>query len=157
MDPLTDQKIVLAGDLVTLVNPDESHASFFYELASDEQLRYYSSDEPFRKMDSEEFIYFYLTKIMPSTRTYFPFVIHDSETGHPVGQIHAGRIDFDNMNCMIGFEIHPRYQRRGYGTDAVETLLDYLFFDVNLNRVGAEAYEYNIASQSVLQNLGFTL
>lgn len=151
------QQIVLAGELVTLTNLDESHVSFFYELASNEQLRYYSSDEPFRKMDSDEFIYYYLTQIMPSTQSYYPFVVLDSETGHPVGQIHAGRVDLDNRNCLIGFEIHPRYQRRGYGTDAVETLLDYLFFDVNLNRVGAEVYEYNRPSRKVLEKLGFTL
>lgn len=157
MDTLNDQKIVLAGEVVTLTNPDDSHASFFYQLASDEQLRYYSSDEPFRKMQPEEFVYFFLTRLMPATQNYLPFVVLDGETGHPVGQIHAGRIDYDNQNCMIGFEIHPRYQGRGYGTDAVETLLDYLFFDMELHRVGAEVYEYNIASQKVLKKLGFVL
>ncbi|KUK56179.1 MAG: N-acetyltransferase GCN5 [Marinimicrobia bacterium 46_47] len=153
---MTDQTIVLAGDLVILTNPEDSHASFFYELASDEQLRYYSSDEPFRKPQPEEFIYYYLTRLMPATRYYLPFVILDKDTGQPVGQIHAGRIDHDNQNCMIGFEIHPRSQQRGYGTDAVETLLDHLFFDMKLHRVGAEVYEYNQASRKVLKKLGFS-
>ncbi|HAE87530.1 TPA: hypothetical protein DCG86_05855 [Candidatus Marinimicrobia bacterium] len=156
MDDMTDQTIVLAGDLVILTNPEDSHASFFYELASDEQLRYYSSDEPFRKPQPEEFIYYYLTRLMPATRYYLPFVILDKDTGQPVGQIHAGRIDHDNQNCMIGFEIHPRSQQRGYGTDAVETLLDHLFFDMKLHRVGAEVYEYNQASRKVLKKLGFS-
>ncbi|MCD6235284.1 MAG: GNAT family N-acetyltransferase [Candidatus Marinimicrobia bacterium] len=156
MDYMTDQTIVLTGDLVILTNPDDSHASFFYELASNEQLRYYSSDEPFQKLEPEEFIYYYLTRLMSATRHYLPFVVMDKDTGHPVGQIHAGRIDCDNKNCMIGFEIHPRYQQRGYGSDAVETILDYLFFDLKLHRVGAEVYEYNIASRKVLEKLGFS-
>ncbi|MDD3806898.1 MAG: GNAT family protein [Candidatus Marinimicrobia bacterium] len=154
---MKDNKIFLDGKLVTLTNPDERHASFFYELASDEKLRFFSSDEPFRKLMHKEFVYNYLKYIMPLTEYYMPFVILENETGRPVGQIHAGHIDHDNHNCMIGFEIHPHFQRHGYGNDAVKTLLDYLFFDIKLHRVGAEVYEYNIASQKLLEKVGFVL
>jgi len=149
--------IKIPGDLICLQNPDESHSSLYYALASDSQLRYYSSDTPFRKVSIKHFVQIYLNQIMLPTENYLPFVVLDSETNEPVGQVHAGRIDRDNHNCMIGFEILPRFQRRGYGTDAVETLLDYLFFDMKMNRVGAEVYEYNTASRKVLEKLSFTL
>jgi RimJ/RimL family protein N-acetyltransferase len=149
--------IKIPGDLVYLKNPDESHCSLYYALASDSNLRYYSSDAPFRKVGKQTFVQYYLNQLMVPTENYLPFVVVDSKTDEPVGQVHAGRLDRDNHNCMIGFEILACYQRRGYGTDAVETLLDYLFFDLKLNRIGAEVYEFNTASRKVLENLGFVL
>jgi len=157
MESINSDQIKIPGDLIYLQNPDESHSSLFYALASDSKLRYYSSDEPFHKLTVKDFLFIYLSKIMPATETYLPFVVMDIETDEPVGQVHAGKIDRDNHNCMIGFEILSRFQRRGYGTDSVETLLDYLFFDMGMNRVGAEVYEYNTASRKVLEKLGFSL
>lgn len=149
--------IKIPGDMIYLQNPDELHSTLYYALASDSNVRYYSSDTPFHKVSVKNFVKYYLNQIMLPTENYLPFVVFDRETDEPVGQVHAGRIDRDNHNCMIGFEILSCFQRRGYGTDAVETLVDYLFFDMGMNRVGAEVYEYNIASRKVLETLGFEL
>lgn len=150
-------KIVLAGDIVKLRNPLPEDFVLFYRLASDPDIRYMSSDLPFVKPDEDEFTDRYLRYIMPSARDYLPFVIIDAETNIPVGQIHAGQIDYHNLNCMIGFEVLKSFHRRGYGSDAVETFLDYLFYDVGLNRVGVGIYDYNKASREMVESLGFIL
>lgn len=49
------------------------------------------------------------------------------------------------------------YWRKGYATEAVRLVLEYCFKWLNLRKVYARVYEYNIASQRVLEKDGFKL
>lgn len=63
--------------------------------------------------------------------------------------------DVYRINAEIGYWIGEPYWRKGYATDAVKLLLDYAFKELNLLRVYAYVFEYNIASMRVLEKAGF--
>ena len=56
----------------------------------------------------------------------------------------------------IGYAIIPSERRKGYCTEAVLMMVDYLFLSKPIVRVQADAEMANTASQKVLENAGFT-
>lgn len=79
------------------------------------------------------------------------FIIEDKE-GEPVGQI-MNKIKSDYYT--IGYIIHQNYRNRGYGTEAVKIMLDFLFLSTTTIRVEAQACRENKASIRVLEKSGF--
>ena len=73
-----------------------------------------------------------------------------------VGSIALQQIDRENGVASIGFGIGNRdYRGKGIGTKAITLILDYAFTVENLDRVYAEAYDFNQRSQRVLERVGF--
>jgi aminoglycoside 6'-N-acetyltransferase len=58
----------------------------------------------------------------------------------------------DPRQCEIGFTIAPRYQGRGYATEAVRLLVGYLFA-LGKHRITACCDARNAASAAVLERL----
>jgi RimJ/RimL family protein N-acetyltransferase len=77
--------------------------------------------------------------------------------GQLVGDIQLTHIDWRNRSVRLGVGIARRADRgKGYGTDAVRTLLDYAFAELDLVRVTARTMVNNIAARRVLESCGFT-
>jgi RimJ/RimL family protein N-acetyltransferase len=55
----------------------------------------------------------------------------------------------------IGYVLIPTERGKGYCTEAVQLMLDYLFLSKNIVRIQAVAHVENIASQKVLDKAGF--
>jgi RimJ/RimL family protein N-acetyltransferase len=56
----------------------------------------------------------------------------------------------------IGYRLIPSERNKGYGTEAVNIIVDFLFLSKNKVRIQAKANPRNIASQRVLEKAGFT-
>jgi RimJ/RimL family protein N-acetyltransferase len=56
---------------------------------------------------------------------------------------------------VIGYAVLPNERRKGYGSEAIEIIVDYLFLTKNIVRIQAETHPENIASQKVLEKAGF--
>ncbi|TCI69370.1 N-acetyltransferase [Exiguobacterium sp. SH0S7] len=77
--------------------------------------------------------------------------------GHPELM---GTIGFHNRaprhrRAEIGYEIHPRYWRNGYATEALQAALTFAACSADIERVGAIVYPENIPSQQLLERNGF--
>jgi len=55
----------------------------------------------------------------------------------------------------IGYILTPNERDKGYGTEAVEIVVDYLFLSKEIVRIQAIADVLNFASQKVLEKAGF--
>jgi RimJ/RimL family protein N-acetyltransferase len=55
------------------------------------------------------------------------------------------------------YEISPGQQRRRYGTEAAQALVDYAFKQLHLGRVVAETTFGNLASMGVMRKLGMRI
>ena len=55
----------------------------------------------------------------------------------------------------LGYWVGAPYQNRGYTTEAVRTIVQYAFEDLNLHRVEAACQPENHPSQAVLRKAGF--
>jgi len=58
-------------------------------------------------------------------------------------------------NLEIGYVLNPSERGKGYGTEAVKIMVDYLFLSKDIVRVQAHADVRNVASQKVLEKAGF--
>lgn len=60
----------------------------------------------------------------------------------------------DHRQARIGFTFSRLFQKKGYATEAVKCLLNYLFGDLNLHRVTAICDAENVASARLLERVG---
>ncbi len=81
--------------------------------------------------------------------------LHD---GTLVGDVALQDIDWKNRSCHIGLGIAKIENRsKGYGSDAVDVILNYGFNNLGLERITANTLEQNIAAQRSLEKMGFRL
>lgn len=55
----------------------------------------------------------------------------------------------------LGIWLHPDYHGQGYGTEALELFVDYVFDQLNYHKLYARAHEDNTASQRLFEKVGF--
>ena len=65
-----------------------------------------------------------------------------------VGEIHRTA----EMGIMLG---NPKYQRKGYGMEAINLLLDYGFSFLNLRNISLNVFEYNEVAYNLYKKAGF--
>lgn len=56
---------------------------------------------------------------------------------------------------LIGYRLLPKERNKGYCTEAVKIIVDYLFLSKAIVRIQAETNPGNLASQKVLEKAGF--
>lgn len=72
-----------------------------------------------------------------------------------VGVFRVDRIDMQNRSCLVGCDIHPSHRRRGYAEEIFSYMLDYIFLQLGMHRVGLVAIADNQPALSLYQKLGF--
>ena len=76
--------------------------------------------------------------------------------GKHIGNCAYFKIDKIKKEAELGIMIGDRdYWDRGYGTDAIMTLLNHIFSETNLNRIYLKTLDWNIRAQKCFQKCGF--
>ena len=60
---------------------------------------------------------------------------------------------FRGFKAELGYSINPRYQGKGYATEAAIEAIIWGFEDLGLARIECATYTHNISSQKVLEHL----
>jgi diamine N-acetyltransferase len=78
--------------------------------------------------------------------------------GTLIGNVGLHRIDWKDRHAVLGIVIGEKeYWNRGYGTEAVSTLLGFAFGEMNLHRISLRVYEYNERAIRCYEKCGFRL
>ena len=125
---------MLTGDRVMLRPIERADLPRLWELVRDFEVSVLSSQGPVGPYSLAEFEAQYETRDEESKRRAFYFAIEVQ--ADLVGQCGLHAIDHFNRGCELGIEIGRDFWRRGFGQDAVRTLVDYAFEHLNMNRVG---------------------
>lgn len=72
-----------------------------------------------------------------------------------VGMFRVDRLDFQNRNCLVGCDVAPGQRRRGYAEEIFGYVLDYLFRQLGLHRVGLVTLADNAPAIALYRKLGF--
>jgi [ribosomal protein S5]-alanine N-acetyltransferase len=65
---------------------------------------------------------------------------------------------FKSKGCVgIGYMLVPKERRKGYGSEAMQIMVDYLFLSREIVRIQAEMHPDNVASRRVLEKSGFMM
>lgn len=85
----------------------------------------------------------------------FNWIITDKKDKKAIGSITVVSKDLNNRVCEIGYNIGENWWNKGYGTEAIKYVIEYLFslniFDV----ITAACFDDNMASKRVLEKNNF--
>ena len=76
------------------------------------------------------------------------------ETRRVIGHLYLGFRDAEARQGEVGFTLHPGFQRRGYGLEAVEALVDLGFGHYRQHRIFGRCDARNPASYRLMEKLG---
>ena len=85
------------------------------------------------------------------------FTVEGQEDGELVGDVGLSPADGEPGVIKVGYTIDPRFQGRGYATEAVEALVTYAFETLDAGVVRAYAGAENTPSIRVMEKVGMTL
>lgn len=82
--------------------------------------------------------------------------IEERTAGQFVGLAFFRVVSYENQSVELGYRLHPDYWRRGYATEAVRALVEFLAETIEVRKLVAYCVAENEGSLKVLENLGFS-
>jgi RimJ/RimL family protein N-acetyltransferase len=84
------------------------------------------------------------------------FAIHLRDDDEPIGIVSLMNVSEANASAELSIIVgHPEDRHHGYGAEAIAVLLDYVFGERGLNRVGLSVFEFNEDAIAAYEKLGF--
>ena len=94
-------------------------------------------------------------KILETPNELKPFII-EKKDGSKVGFIaHFYVLHVAGRQLEIGYSLVPNERGKGYCSEAVKIMGDYLFLSKDIGRIQAQTDPRNVGSQKVLEKAGF--
>ncbi|MDY6911637.1 MAG: GNAT family N-acetyltransferase [Chloroflexota bacterium] len=153
---LTDKSdtIKVRGHKVILRGKRISDAENDYAWATDKDLMYLDAAEPY-KMSFAEFYVRYRAGLNDIDDKRVAFGIETLD-GEYIGNCVCYNIDRFHKEAELGIIIGDRkYWGKGYGSDAMKTLMRYSFQDIGLEKLSLHTLEWNIRAQECFERSGF--
>jgi RimJ/RimL family protein N-acetyltransferase len=137
---------LLEGKKVCLKLVDKEDLGFFLDFWNN--IAFYGNFEPIAEQMSKA----EAEKYLSDTAKRSCFLIQ-KKTGKEIGlMVHFGE---KSGSVTVGYAIMPSEQSKGYGTEALQLMVDYLFHSKQVNRIKANTDPENLASQRLLEKSGF--
>lgn len=87
----------------------------------------------------------------------FIWIICLKESNEVIGLIHLQMRDILHNSIKLGYIIGPRFQNKGYVTEASKRVVEFAFLNLGIHRIEAEVVVSNIQSEKVLQKIKMNL
>ena len=150
----TTHKLVLAGTKIRLREKHMSDARDDYRWQSDPELANLDATQPLN-MSFAVYLLDYSVELRSLRFKRFPLAI-DTLEGKHIGNITLYDIDEKKNEAQLGILIGDRdYWDRGYGPDAIDTLVDYAFRSTSLARIYLKTLDWNTRAQRAFGKSGF--
>jgi len=128
----------------------------FYQYRSDPEVaRYQGWEIPYSLEMAERLVAVMLLMPAHEPGQFYQVAIELRSTGEMIGDCAYKISAMDHLQAEIGFTLAKRFQGKGYATEAVGRLVDYLFNDLKIHRIIADVDPANNASAKLLARLGF--
>jgi RimJ/RimL family protein N-acetyltransferase len=98
-----------------------------------------------------------MEKVFDNPSDVKPFII-EKKDGSKIGFIvhfHVLHLGTGSKQLEVGYTLVPSERGKGYGTEALEIMVDYLFLSKEVMRVQAQTDQRNVVSQKILEKVGF--
>jgi ribosomal-protein-alanine N-acetyltransferase len=137
---------LLEGNLVNLRVLEKEDLLLLAEWNNDPEFG--GECEPLEQSSYAEFEKWY-NGLRPEEKWF----IIEKKGGTKIGQLLCSP---KGPHYSIGYRILPAERNKGYCTEAVKIIVDYLFLTQNIVRIESETSPKNTASSRVLEKAGFT-
>lgn len=144
------------GELIGLRLKRAEDAVDDYRWRTDPELATFDAVQPLR-MSFQDFQTLFMEELRYPTPRQRTYGIEDLATGRHIGNCMYYDIDEYRRQAELGIMIGEKeYWSQGYGTDAVLTLVEYIFQTTGLNRVYLHTLDWNVRAQKSFAKAGFT-
>lgn len=86
----------------------------------------------------------------------YNWVVERKDTHELIGNISAISVSRRHHNCEIGYCYGSKYWNRGYATEALKAVINYMLDDCEMHVVEAKHHSTNPASGRVMEKAGMT-
>jgi ribosomal-protein-alanine N-acetyltransferase len=147
---------VARGEHVVLREKRLGDAPLDYRWRTDPELARYDAARPFAAT-YHDYLALYRDELLYPSPYRRSFAIED-EAGRHIGNVMYYNIDTVRREAEIGITIGDRdYWGRGYGRDAVKTLVRHIFRTGGMRRVYLKTLEWNVRAQRSFERAGFRM
>lgn len=141
------------GKLVKLRAYDSKDVEKAHQYINDPELKHFLTPGvpfPLTLNDEKKFI-----EGMSAFKKDYSFAI-DTLDGHYIGGCGLNNVDWKNRVAVVGIFIGDKdYWGKGYGSDAMEVLINFIFDEMNLNRIMLNVYSFNSRAIKSYEKCGF--
>jgi RimJ/RimL family protein N-acetyltransferase len=139
---------LLEGKLVNLRVMEKEDLPQFSEWFNNPEV--FGEYNPLRQLSNVE-----AEKMLESPLELKPFII-EKKDGTKIGFIaHFHVLHPSGSKLEIGYALVPSERGKGYCTEAIQIMVDFLFLSRETTRIQATTDTRNLASQKVLEKTGF--
>jgi len=148
MFPILETERLLLREIIK-----EDAQSIYNCFSNNDVTRYYGLDTLTSFEQAEQFVDLFSKNYIEKRGIRWGIEIKDKEG--IIGTIGFNAWSPKHKKAEIGFELNPKYWRKGYATEAVSKVISYGFEEFDLTRIGAVVFIENKASNELLRKLGF--
>lgn len=135
---------------------DKCDANSLFAIWSNPKVTKYMNIEGFTRIkEAEEMIAFLSDLSERGEAIRYSILKKDSNT--IIGSCGFNALNFEAGSAEIGYDLDSEFWNKGYGTEAVNSLVDYAFHQLNLKIIEAKVDSKNLPSIILLQKLNFEL
>ncbi len=142
----------LVGEKVILRALEAGDGRFLLDLINDPSIEYMLGGWSFPV--SPEAQQKWLDNLLNDKNT-LRCVVCGSNDYKAVGVVMLTDIDWKNGNAEIHIKLDKEAGGKGYGTDAIRTMVGYAFNELRLHLIYANVNSFNIVSQKLFEKCGF--
>jgi RimJ/RimL family protein N-acetyltransferase len=149
---------MIEGERVRLVPLEvEKHLDHIMEHFNDPEMRLFLGGYiPVTRNAEIEWIKAVEEKM--KKRIEFQYAIEKISDGEMIGSLGLHDIDWLSRTCVLGIAIYPKENwEKGYGSEALELLIDFGWTHLNLRRIELSVHDHNPRAKHVYEKLGFKL
>lgn len=139
---------------VKLRKLDQQVFDFIFTIYSDEQLMNFLGLKTQDELELEKIRY--KKGFSTHSITFTNFQLIEKESNQIIGTCGFHTWYVNHSRAEIGYSLlEDEYKGKGYMSEAMESILDYGFKTMQLNRIEAFVGEHNIPSLKLMQKFGF--
>ena len=145
-------KPTLIGERVRLVQLNSEHAvAYLASLQDEEANRLTGSQDTFTQTQIESWL-----GSRPEQTDRLDLAVVENATGKYCGEVVILDVDDNNLSCGFRIALTSEFIGKGLGTEATRLIVDYVFANTPMHRVGLEVYAFNPRAQRVYEKVGFS-
>lgn len=143
----------LEGNNIILRAVELKDADLLLELINDSEIEYMIGGWSFPISSKNQIDW--INSLENKTNT-LRGIIEVKQTGVAIGTVILTDIDYKNGNAEIHIKLKSsEFGKKGYGTEAINTVVNYAFDELRLHLIHARVNNYNIASKNLFEKCGF--
>lgn len=138
---------------------EESDAEVILFLRTDETVNKYIQRPASRQIKNISDALNHIRKLHNNTEENRSFAWGMTLKNSPdiMGTICLWNFSKDHKKAEVGYDLNPKFQRKGYMSEALKTILHFGFKELDLNLIEAFTHYQNTSSIKLLEKHGFKL